>query len=142
MRVLIADDDPIALDAPQAALTDGGTDVACARDGREALELLGRGPCQILITDWEMPELDGIALCQAVRRGQVGHFAGGGYVYIILLTSHGTTAERVRGLSAGGPALHAQPVQPPRLPAPGEGPGHPLRLRTRGLGVFAFGQPR
>src|SRR5688500_8295772 len=62
MRVLIADDDPIALELLRDALTDAGHEVSSAGDGVQALELLGRDPCQVLITDWEMPRLDGIGL--------------------------------------------------------------------------------
>src|SRR3954463_12929611 len=119
MNVLIADDDPIALEMLQDALADAGHDVPCASNGRQALDLLGRRPCQILITDWEMPGLDGIALCQAVRRGHAAHLGGGegggGYVYVILLTSHGTTAERVRGLSAGADDFMTKPFEPQEL---------------------------
>ncbi len=42
MRVLIADDDPIALELLRNALTDDGHEVHSARDGREALQLLAR----------------------------------------------------------------------------------------------------
>ena len=41
-----------------------------------------------MITDWEMPRMTGIQLCEAIRSG-----GQEGYIYIILLTSHGTTAE-------------------------------------------------
>src|SRR4051812_9233715 len=101
MQVLIADDDPIAVELLRDALTDAGHEVACAGDGREALDQLASRPFQVLITDWEMPRLDGIALCKAVRRGNPSGGMEGGYVYVILLTSHGSVAERVEGLSAG-----------------------------------------
>ena len=135
MRVLIADDDPIALELLRDALTDAGHDVACAGDGQEALELLGRGSCQILITDWQMPRLDGIALCQAVRRGSSGD---GGYVYVILLTSHGTTAERVRGLSAGADDFMTKPFEPQELLARMQAAERLLSLETRDVAIFAM----
>jgi putative two-component system response regulator len=138
MRVLIADDDPIALELLRDALTDAGHDVACARDGREALELLARSPRQILITDWEMPELDGINLCHAVRRASAGQLGGGGYVYIILLTSHGSTAERVRGLSAGADDFMTKPFEPLELLARLQGAERLLSLETRDVAIFAL----
>jgi putative two-component system response regulator len=138
MNVLIADDDPIALEMLKEALADAGHEVTCASNGRQALDLLGRKPCQILITDWQMPEVDGIALCQAVRRGQAGHLGGGGYVYVILLTSHGTTAERVRGLSAGADDFITKPFEPQELLARMQGAERLLSLETRDVAIFAM----
>jgi putative two-component system response regulator len=135
MRVLIADDDPIALELLRDALSEAGHDVACAADGAEALALLGRGEYQILITDWEMPRLDGIALCKEVRRGSLG---GGGYVYVILLTSHGTSAERVRGLSAGADDFMTKPFEPQEMLARMQAAERLLSLETRDVAIFAM----
>lgn len=135
MRVLIADDDPIAIELLRDALADAGHEVTCAGGGREALERLGRDGCQVLITDWEMPDLDGIALCQAVRRGTPG---GGGYVYVILLTSHGTSVERVRGLSAGADDFMTKPFEPQELLARMQAAERLLSLETRDVAIFAL----
>jgi len=89
--------------------------VVCAADGLAALDQLAQRPFQVLITDWEMPRMDGIALCQAVRRGSSLSGVDGGYVYVILLTSHGTVAERVRGLSAGADDFITKPFEPQEL---------------------------
>src|SRR5437762_1948861 len=107
MHVLIVDDDPIALELLRDALADAGHDVACAGGGQEALDRLAKDEFQVLITDWQMPGLDGIELCQAVRRG-----GAGGYVYVILLTAHGSVAERIRGLSAGADDFMTKPFEP------------------------------
>ncbi|MDB5300879.1 MAG: response regulator receiver protein [Phycisphaerales bacterium] len=135
MRVLIADDDPIALELLRDALTDAGHEVTCANDGREALALLSRDPFQVLVTDWEMPQLDGIALCQAVRRGTLHD---GGYVYVILLTSHGTVAERVRGLHAGADDFMTKPFEPQELLARMQAAERLLSLETRDVAIFAL----
>lgn len=134
MRVLIVDDDPIALELLRDGLTDAGHEVSSATGGKEALALLGREPVQVLITDWEMPDLDGIALCQSVRQGAVG----GSYVYIILLTSHGSTAERVRGLSAGADDFMAKPFEREELLARIQAAERLLSLETRDVAIFAM----
>ncbi|MDB5296012.1 MAG: response regulator receiver protein [Phycisphaerales bacterium] len=136
MRVLIADDDPIAVELLRDALSDAGHEVACAADGREALDLLGRHPVQVLITDWEMPELDGIGLCRAVRGGAAR--CEGGYVYVILLTSHGTVAERVQGLSAGADDFMTKPFEPLELVARMQAAERLLSLETRDVAIFAM----
>src|SRR3954470_11113682 len=96
MRVLIVDDDPIALELLKDTLIDSGHEVQCAADGQAALDLLARVECEVVVSDWQMPRLDGIGLCRAIREG-----ATAGYVYVILLTGHNSVAERVVGLSAG-----------------------------------------
>lgn len=135
MRVLIADDDPIAVELLRDALADAGHEVACATDGREALERLRHDPFQVLITDWEMPELDGIALCQAVRRGGLHE---GGYVFVILLTGHSTVEQRVRGLHAGADDFMTKPFEPQELLARMQAAERLLSLETRDVAIFAM----
>jgi putative two-component system response regulator len=134
MRVLIVDDDPIAVELLRDALADAGHEVACAGGGKEALAMLRHDPPQVLITDWEMPDFDGIALCQSVRQG--AH--DGGYVYIILLTSHGSTAERVRGLSVGADDFMAKPFERDELLARMQAAERLLSLETRDVAIFAM----
>ncbi len=84
-----------------------------------------------------MPGLDGIGLCQSVRQGNIFDLDGG-YVYIILLTSHGTTAERVRGLSAGADDFMTKPFEPAELLARIQAAERLLSLETRDVAIFAM----
>ena len=53
-----------------------------ASDGVEALNMLASHPhIRIVISDWMMPNMDGIELCEAIRSSQIGY-----YVYFMLLT--------------------------------------------------------
>jgi putative two-component system response regulator len=135
MRLLIADDDPIALELLKEFLADAGHEVACAEDGAQALDLLRAQEFPVLITDWEMPNLDGLGLCQAVRRGGLAH---AGYTYVILLTSHGSVAERVRGLSAGADDFMTKPFEPQELAARIQSADRILSLETRDVAIFAM----
>ena len=135
MRVLIADDDLIAVELLREPLVQVGHDVVCASNGREALDLLNRETFQVLISDWEMPEMDGLALCQEVRRGLSQNDS---YTYIILLTSHGTSAERVRGLSAGADDFMTKPFDPAELLARMQSAERLLSLETRDVAIFAM----
>ena len=110
MHVLIVDDDPIALELLRDTLAHAGHDLACASNGAEAFEHLKREEFNVLITDWQMPGMDGIELCQAARRAGTG-----GYLYVILLTGHGSVAERIRGLSAGADDFMTKPFEPREL---------------------------
>src|ERR687890_297925 len=58
MRLLIADDDPIALELLKDSLADAGHEITCAEDGQEALDLLEKEEFHVVITDWEMPRLN------------------------------------------------------------------------------------
>jgi DNA-binding response OmpR family regulator len=95
-RLLLAEDAPMERELLQYFLQKGGYEVECAADGLEALEKITRDPFHILLTDWEMPGMDGAALCRSVREAQLP-----GYVYILLLTGHGTSDHVVDALGSG-----------------------------------------
>src|SRR4051812_15364573 len=135
MRVLIADDDAIALELLHDALSGAGHEVTCASNGREAQDHLTRGEFQVLITDWEMPGVDGIGLCRAVRQGGL---QGGGYIYVILLTAHNSVAEKIQGLSAGADDFISKPFDPQELLARMQAAERLLSLETRDVAIFAM----
>ncbi len=94
--VLIVDDDPLMLERLSVLVKAAGFDVRNASGGREALAMLHREYCPIVISDWAMPEMDGVALCGAIRADSFR-----GYVYILLLTSRDGQEDIVAGLDAG-----------------------------------------
>ena len=59
-----------------------GHEVIEAKDGAEALRVLEKDPVRLIVSDWMMPELDGLGLCRALRNR-----VNADYVYFILLTS-------------------------------------------------------
>lgn len=86
-----------------------GYEVEMAANGREALAKLQHGDFPLMITDWEMPEMDGIALCSALRSSEKG------YTYIILLTSRDAIEHLVAGLQSGADDYLIKPVIEPEL---------------------------
>jgi putative two-component system response regulator len=137
MHVLVVDDDPVALELLRDVLVDAGHEVRCASDGREALDQLAEIPCQLLITDWQMPHCSGVELCRAVRAGACSA-ASGGYIYIVLLTSHNSLAERVEGLSAGADDFMSKPFEPEELLARLRAAERIASLETRDVAIFAM----
>jgi len=105
-RVLIADDDPGIRRILARWLEKAGYQVACAADGQEALAALQDQCADFLLTDWEMPRLDGLGLCRAVRERTSPH-----YVYIIFLTVHSAPEEIVEAFEAGADEVLAKPVR-------------------------------
>ena len=88
MKILIAEDDPVASKILQRALDLLGHDVVTAANGREAWEAYDCDPVRLVVSDWLMPELDGLQLCQKIRSRQKTP-----YTYFVLLTSQETGAE-------------------------------------------------
>jgi signal transduction histidine kinase/DNA-binding response OmpR family regulator len=67
-RVLVIDDDPMALDLMRAALADVGVDAVCIQDGRQALGEIDQHQPQAIILDLMMPGFDGFAVLDALHR--------------------------------------------------------------------------
>lgn len=71
LRVLLAEDEPMATKLAQGALRVMGiTDVVAVQDGEQALAVLEReqGQFQLIVSDWNMPKVSGLAFLKAVRR--------------------------------------------------------------------------
>ena len=67
MAILIADDDPVTRALLIKTLNKWGYDVLVANDGLEALEIVEKDEVRIVITDWMMPNMDGLTLCKEIR---------------------------------------------------------------------------
>ncbi len=133
MRVLIVDDDELALLVLADTLKDAGHEVQTAANGKEAIEQLRSGACRLVISDWEMPEMTGIELCRAIRADDLP-----GYVYVILLTGRDTPHERVEGLRAGADDFVSKPFDPAELLARVGVGERVLSLETRDVAIFAM----
>ena len=133
MQVLIVDDNRMALTILKHALIQGGYEVETANDGRSALEIVRRGKCRLVITDWEMPEMNGVELCRAIRSEGLAS-----YIYVILLTSHDSTQEKIAGLSAGADDFVSKPFNSAELLARVGTATRVLSLETRDVTIFAM----
>ena len=132
MRILIVDDDPVALDLLEFSLAKAGHEVVRATDGRHALDTVRSDNIRVVITDWQMPNLDGPGLCRGIRS-----MADVGYVYVILLTA-GDTNSAVEGLSAGADDLMRKPFNPAEVAVRIRTAERILSVETRDLAIFAM----
>ena len=95
-RVLIVDDDPHIVLRISNLLKSGGYETHSANSGEEALRVMDSMVCQIVLTDWHMADMDGLALCRYLRLRPAG-----AYVYILMLTVRDSTGDILAGLAAG-----------------------------------------
>ena len=96
MRILVADDDAVMAALLDELLTAWGHEVTVVHDGESAWRELELGRARLLVSDWDMPGIDGPELCRRVRSGDFRH-----YVYAMLLTSHSGDDDLVKGLASG-----------------------------------------
>ena len=102
MKILIADDDPITLDALNACLQSEGYQVFLAADGLQALELWKRHQPDLLCLDIMMPHLSGYEVCRAVR-------AEDSRVPLLFLSAKSEEIDVVVGLQLGADDFMRKP---------------------------------
>ncbi len=133
MQVLIVDDNDVALEALRHALHGEGYETIVAHNGREALNIASDNACRLVISDWMMPEMDGLELCRQIRSMDLP-----GYVYILLLTSNDSAGSVVEGLSAGADDFLQKPFDPAELLVRVRAGERILSLETRDVAIFAM----
>lgn len=94
-----------------AMLLRAGFQVLEAASGDEALAIALAQRPDFVLSDWMMPEMDGLALCRSLRAAQQG------YVYFILLTSRSAVTDLAEGLDAGADDFLTKPVNGQELRA-------------------------
>jgi len=125
-RILLVDDDPSMLRLLSRWLEDAGYQVRRAGDGGQALEALEAECPDFLVTDWDMPNLDGLELCRRVRQLDLPY-----YLYILFLTARSTSNESILGLEQGADDFLPKPVAKAELLARLHAGGRRLQLERR-----------
>jgi len=110
VKILLADDEPIARTMLEHWLKGWGYDVTAVRDGEAALDALrADSDLRLAIIDWVMPKRDGIEVCRELRKGPQE------YVYVVLLTAKDDKADIIAGLDAGADDYLVKPCNPLEL---------------------------
>lgn len=110
--ILIAEDNKVSRKLLEKSLEKLGYKVESAENGREAFDILKKKFFPIVITDWMMPEMTGLELCQAIRDHSFQ-----GYVFIVLLTSLDSKDDVITGLQAGADEYLTKPFNQIELAA-------------------------
>jgi two-component system, chemotaxis family, chemotaxis protein CheY len=108
--IMIIDDSASIRQVVSIALKGEGYDVLEARDGKDALAKLTGQKVHLMISDVNMPNMDGITLVKEVKK-----LAAYKFTPIIMLTTEGDDAKKKAGQEAGAKAWIVKPFQPPQL---------------------------
>ncbi len=112
MRILIAEDDSISRMLLQRTIEKLGHECVAATDGGQAWTWFQEGDYDIVISDWMMPEMDGIQFCQRVRAYENSH-----YTYFVILTALDSKQSFVTGMEAGADDYLTKPLDREALEA-------------------------
>ena len=109
-RILIVDDSSMMRQMVGFSLREAGFVVAEAENGQEALNLLD-GQCpDLILTDLNMPVMDGITFIRRVRTAPAT-----AYIPILMLTTESQAEKRLAGKQAGATGWIVKPFDPPKL---------------------------
>ena len=104
MNILIAEDERISRRSLQRKLEGWGHDVVATEDGQQAWEEFQNQAFDIVVTDWDMPRMDGEALVREIRGCDIER-----YTYVIMLTGRSEKTDLVAGMEAGADDFLAKP---------------------------------
>ncbi len=104
MKILIAEDEAVSRKMLLRTLQKWGYEVVAAENGKEALEAFEKDTFQMVITDWMMPEMNGLELVEKIRKSPEND-----YVYIIMLTAKSQKGDLVIGMETGADDFVAKP---------------------------------
>jgi two-component system chemotaxis response regulator CheY len=109
-RILAVDDSPSMRDMVRIALTGAGFDVTQAADGQQALDLARQSTFDLVLSDVNMPVMDGIALIRALRTE-----AAYRHTPILMLTTESSADRKREGKDAGATGWIVKPFDPAQL---------------------------
>ncbi|TDO96343.1 response regulator [Marinomonas balearica] len=109
-NLLVVDDSPSVRQMVEATLRGGGYQVKTAKDGREALDFCRTTKFDFVLTDQNMPNMDGLTLIRSLR-------AMSAYtrVPLIVLTTEASDAMKAKGKAAGATGWMVKPFDPQKL---------------------------
>jgi CheY-like chemotaxis protein len=112
VKLLIAEDDPMARRLMQAVLADCDLEVMTAADGHEAVELIEREAPALIVLDWILPGPSGLEVCQRVRQRNLKERP-----YILMVTFRDADDDVVAAFAAGADDYVTKPFHPRQLHA-------------------------
>ncbi len=110
MKILVADDDRHGRFLLNSALSQTGHSVTEVENGREAWEAWQRDHHPLVISDWMMPDVDGLELCRRIRAGKSSSLT-----YVILITARAGKASYLDAMDSGVDDFISKPFEKDQL---------------------------
>ncbi len=105
LRILLVDDDRATRLLYKALLEKSGHSVKVASNGLDALESVKVSTPQLIISDWMMPEMDGVEFCRELRKNPEWH-----KIYVFIVTAHDSAEKLIEAFEAGANDYLSKPV--------------------------------
>jgi DNA-binding response OmpR family regulator len=112
MRILVVEDDRDAREMLRISLQFDGHDVTSTPNGEEAWSAFQKDTFSVVISDWLMPDVDGLELCRRIRARDTSR-----YCYILLLTALHGKSNYLEAMSAGADDFMSKPYDADELRA-------------------------
>lgn len=133
MKILIIDDEFVSRKKIERLIQSLGHETVVAENGKEGLEIWENERFRMVITDWIMPEFDGLSLCRKIRESE-----GGQYTYIIMVTTKNATNDIVAGMDAGADDFISKPFVKEELAVRIRSGERILSLVTKDIVIFSM----
>jgi len=133
MKVLIVDDEITGRKALEFFTKNFGYDVITAKDGAIAWDIWRKERPHIVITDWVMPNMNGLELCNNIRKAE-----GDEYTYIIIVTGRSEKQDMVKGLEAGADDYIVKPFVKDEILVRLKSAERVLNLQSKNIVIFAL----
>jgi len=103
-KILIAEDEPSIVLSLEFLLREAGHEVVVARDGAEALRLIGSEHPDVIVLDVMLPSVNGFEVCRSLRENGATKD-----IRVLMLTARGRETEVEKGMAAGADAYMTKP---------------------------------
>lgn len=133
MKILIVDDEIVSRKKMDKLVRSLGHETLLASNGLEGLELWKQERIRIVVTDWMMPEMNGLELCGKIRESE-----GNLYTYVILVTSKNETEDIITGMEAGADDFITKPFIKEELAVRLRAGERIVGLESRDLVIFSL----
>jgi len=133
MKILVADDEIASRKTLEVFAEKLGYDVISASDGKEAYDLWVQECPRIVITDWEMPRMDGLEFISKIRSAERED-----YSYIIVVTGKDDIQDVIKGLEAGADDYIAKPFNKDELHVRVKAGERVINFQSKDIVIFAL----
>ena len=133
MKILIVDDELVSREKMVKLIQSLGHEILVATNGFEGWETWKAERPKIVITDWNMPQMDGLEFCRKIRSEE-----NEDYTYIIIVTSKTDIQDVIKGMEAGADDYIAKPFNKDELHVRIKAGERVINLQSKDVVIFAL----